>query len=182
MQLPQIFKLLPCSWVFELATRGWSKSDPLNQHVKIVTSHHQYWQRCNCVDSDTWWPYQSPMCRFQVQWAGRCILTVRYVIKKVPERAFSCNQSWSLSFICEYFHVRVKRQMISFLHEEVIVMSSFRMCYTTFDKENKLTNMCLCFTKDMCHCCDYGNLSVQSCACDVTHVVAMQPAGNTCGC
>ena len=123
------------------------------------------------------------------QWAGRCILNVKCINQsittlsnKVPEHAVSRNRSWSLSFISEYFHVHVKRQMISLLHDQIIVMSSFRVCYTTFDKENKLTNMCLCFTKDMCHCCDYGNLSVQSCACDVTHVVAMQPAGNTCGC
>ena len=99
---------------------------------------------------------------------------------------FFHNRSWSLSFIMfisEYFHGHVTRELTFLLHEQTIVMSSFRVCYTTFDTENKLTNMCLCMTKrHISLTCDYRNPSLQSCACDVTHMVAMQPTDNAHGC
>ena len=118
-----------------------------------------------------------------IQWAGRFILNVKCInqsiamlSKKVPERAVSCNWSWSLLFINEYFHVLVKRQLISWLQEQIIVMS--RLLVTKINLQ-----ICVYVWQKTCFTVVITGISAcRAVQCDVTHVIAMQQSGATHGC
>ena len=59
----------------------------------------------------------------------------------------------------QYFQVGVKRQLISLLHDQVMMLRSFRVCYNTLDNENKLIHICLCLTK---YTCDWHDLLLET--------------------